>query len=99
MALPAADGNDLCDLEQERSARLLGLQPFAEDDYLRDVANLQQVGILGRGSFGVVVKAVRLQDVPGHQRVVAVKLMPRGPRMEEMRTYVKREIVHQSALR
>jgi hypothetical protein len=43
MALPAADGNDVCDLEQERNFQLSRLQPIVENDYLRDVSNLQQV--------------------------------------------------------
>lgn len=58
-----------------------------------------QVGVLGRGSFGVVVKAVRLPSpTPDRPTVVAVKLMPRGQRLSEMRVYVRREIIHQIGL-
>lgn len=58
-----------------------------------------QVGVLGRGSFGVVVKAVRLPSpTPDQPTVVAVKLMPRGPRLLDMRQYVRREIIHQIGL-
>lgn len=52
------------------------------------------IGLLGRGSFGHVVKAL---DPSGQE--VAIKLLPRGERIRGHRANVKREIVHQGSLK
>lgn len=58
---------------------------------------LLQIQILGQGTFGVVAKALDTSHDPAV--VVAVKLLRRGDFIKIFRTYVKREIVHQSSLK
>lgn len=57
-----------------------------------------QTGVLGEGSFGRVLKALDLR-APAAPAEVAIKLLPRGDFVKNYRTYVKREIVHQSSLK
>lgn len=58
-----------------------------------------QVGVLGHGSLGVVVKAVRLPSpAPDRLTYVAVRLMPRGQQLSKMRDCVRREILHNISL-
>ena len=65
-------------------------------DGLSDAFDLQ-VQVLGQGTFGVVAKALDLRRNP--PQYVALKLLRRGDFMKVFRTYVKREIVHQSSLK
>ena len=67
-------------------------QPFASR-----LQNLRQVGELGHGTFGVVVKALDMRERP--PREVAIKLLSRGNFIKQYKTYVKREIDNQSRLR
>lgn len=56
-----------------------------------------QVGIIGQGAFGVVIQAVDESTYPPQE--VAIKLLPRGDLIRQFRTYVTREILHQSVLK
>ena len=56
-----------------------------------------QIQVLGQGTFGVVAKALDLRRDP--PVIVAIKLLRRGDFIKIFRTYVKREIVHQSSLK
>ena len=56
-----------------------------------------QVGVIGRGAFGVVIQAVDESTDPPQE--VAIKLLPRGDLIRQFRTYVTREILHQSVLK
>lgn len=66
-------------------------------DYLADCKHFIQIGELGHGTFGVVVKALDLRERP--PREVAIKLLTRGSFIKNYKTYVKREIDNQSRLR
>jgi serine/threonine-protein kinase SRK2 len=59
---------------------------------------LPQIGVIGSGTFGVVIKALDVRDAASPVEV-AVKMLPRGNLVRAYRTYVKREIVHHSSLR
>ena len=53
--------------------------------------------MLGSGSFGLVIRAIdREAQPPVH---VAIKLLPRGNFIKNFKTYVNREILHQSSLK
>lgn len=65
---------------------------------------------MGRGNFGVVLRALDTRtspSAPGESadappppcREVAIKLLPRGDFVRLYRTYIKREMVHHSSLR
>jgi serine/threonine protein kinase len=56
-----------------------------------------QTGILGQGTFGCVVRALDPDGTPPTE--VAIKLLPRGTFIKNFKTYVKREILHQSSLK
>ena len=57
-----------------------------------------QTGVLGVGSFGVVVRAVDPDSLAHCPLEVAIKLLPRGELTKNFKTYVTREILHQSRL-
>ena len=57
-----------------------------------------QTGVLGAGTFGVVVRAIDPDSLADCPSEVAVKLLPRGELLKNFRTYVTREILHQSCL-
>lgn len=58
-----------------------------------------QTGVLGQGTFGVVVRAVDPDNSSPECPVeVAIKLLPRGEVLKNFKTYVAREILHQSCL-
>ncbi|GAB4818130.1 hypothetical protein N2152v2_005176 [Parachlorella kessleri] len=67
-------------------------------DYLEGVPYYCQTGLLGEGSFGRVLRAVDLRSTQ-QPLEVAIKLLPRGDFVKNYKTYVKREIVHQSSLK
>lgn len=54
--------------------------------------------MLGQGTFGVVVRAVDPESGPDCPLEVAIKLLPRGELLKNFKTYVTREILHQSCL-
>lgn len=56
-----------------------------------------QTGVLGRGTFGMVIRATDPETDPPTD--VAIKLLPRGNFIKNFKTYVKREILHQSSLK
>lgn len=56
-----------------------------------------QTGVLGNGSFGLVIRAVDKEANPPVD--VAIKLLPRGSFIKNFKTYVNREILHQSSLK
>lgn len=56
-----------------------------------------QTGVLGNGTFGLVIRAVDNEACP--PVVVAIKLLPRGNFIKNFKTYVNREILHQSSLK
>jgi len=58
-----------------------------------------QTGVLGQGTFGVVVRAVDPDMSPDCPVEVAIKLLPRGEVLKNFKTYVAREILHQSCLK
>mmetsp|Transcript_10857 Transcript_10857/g.32543 ORF Transcript_10857/g.32543 Transcript_10857/m.32543 type:complete len:344 (+) Transcript_10857:974-2005(+) len=62
-----------------------------------DLGLYEPISILGQGSFGTVFRAQGTPDNGGIE--VAIKLLPRGEFIKNFKTYVKREIVHQSSLR
>lgn len=51
--------------------------------------------MLGNGTFGLVIQAVDTEA----QVEVAIKLLPRGNFIKNFKTYVNREILHQSSLK
>mmetsp|Transcript_11502 Transcript_11502/g.34552 ORF Transcript_11502/g.34552 Transcript_11502/m.34552 type:complete len:348 (+) Transcript_11502:371-1414(+) len=56
-----------------------------------------QTGVLGEGTFGVVVRA-RDPASEFPEQELAIKMLPRGEFVQNFRTYIKREIVHQQSL-
>ena len=58
----------------------------------------RQTGVLGAGTFGVVVRAVDPDSLADCPSEVAIKLLPRGELLKNFKTYVTREILHQSCL-
>ncbi|KAK9813840.1 hypothetical protein WJX73_001401 [Symbiochloris irregularis] len=64
---------------------------------LESVQYYSNIQVLGQGTFGVVARAMDTRTNPPME--VAVKLLRRGNFIRDFRTYVKREIVHQSSLR
>lgn len=56
-----------------------------------------QTGVLGQGTFGMVIRATDPETDPPTD--VAIKLLPRGNFIKNFKTYVKREILHQSSLK
>ena len=56
-----------------------------------------QTGVLGQGTFGMVIRATDPETDPPTD--VAIKLLPRGTFIKNFKTYVKREILHQSSLK
>jgi serine/threonine-protein kinase SRK2 len=58
---------------------------------------LLQTGLLGQGTFGMVIRATDPETDPPTD--VAIKLLPRGNFIRNFKTYVKREILHQSSLK
>lgn len=62
-----------------------------------DLGRYEQTGVLGEGTFGVVLRARDPQAMGGGE--IAIKLLPRGDFVKNFKTYVKREIVHQSSLK
>ena len=54
--------------------------------------------MLGAGTFGVVVRAVDPDSLADCPSEVAIKLLPRGELLKNFKTYVTREILHQSCL-
>ena len=58
---------------------------------------LLQTGVLGQGTFGMVIRATDPETDPPAD--VAIKLLPRGTFIKNFKTYVKREILHQSSLK
>ncbi|KAK9837089.1 hypothetical protein WJX81_002014 [Elliptochloris bilobata] len=63
-----------------------------------DLGRYQQTGVLGAGTFGVVVRAVDPDSLADCPAEVAIKLLPRGELLKNFKTYVTREILHQSCL-
>ncbi len=53
--------------------------------------------MLGSGSFGLVIRAIDQEAQPPVH--VAIKLLPRGNFIKNFKTYVNREILHQSSLK
>ncbi|KAK9795493.1 hypothetical protein WJX73_006956 [Symbiochloris irregularis] len=82
---------------QNRKPGNLGTTAPVTTNYLADCRHFMQVGELGHGTFGVVVKAIDLRERP--PREVAIKLLSRGNFIKQYKTYVKREIDNQSRLR
>ncbi|KAK9834462.1 hypothetical protein WJX74_002218 [Apatococcus lobatus] len=72
--------------------RMITTSPATHDS---DLGHYTQLGVLGVGTFGRVVRAVH--NTTGEE--VAIKLLPRGNFSELYRRYVSREIKHQSSLR
>lgn len=58
-----------------------------------------ETGLLGKGTFGTVIKAQDVRFVGSHPETVAIKFIPRGHLVKNYRTYFKREILHHSCLR
>ena len=56
-----------------------------------------QTGVLGHGTFGLVIRAIDREACPPVE--VAIKLLPRGNFIKNFKTYVNREILHQSSLK
>ena len=56
-----------------------------------------QTGVLGQGTFWMVIRATDPESDPPAD--VAIKLLPRGTFIKNFKTYVKREILHQSSLK
>ncbi|KAK9809250.1 hypothetical protein WJX72_012085 [[Myrmecia] bisecta] len=66
-------------------------------DALNNLGRYKQMGVLGQGTFGVVIRAVDPEANPPQE--VAIKLLPRGDFVKNFKTYVQREILHQSSLK
>eukprot|EP00884_Botryococcus_braunii_P014305 jgi/Botrbrau1/22876/Bobra.0065s0034.1 len=62
-----------------------------------DLGGYVETGVLGRGSFATVVRATR--GLGPDEKQVAIKLLERGVQMRTFKTYVTREVLHQSSLR
>jgi len=65
--------------------------------FVENLGHYRQTGVLGSGSFGIVIRAVDETAVPKHE--VAIKMLPRGDKISRFRTYVLREIMHQGSLK
>ncbi|PRW33203.1 Serine threonine- kinase SAPK1 [Chlorella sorokiniana] len=63
----------------------------SEETTVGDWAILETLGV---GAFGRVVLAQR-----GSGELAAIKMLPRGPRVRQYKTYVAREILHHASLR
>lgn len=65
--------------------------------FVGNLGRYVQTGVLGNGSFGLVIRAVDKEANPPVD--VAIKLLPRGSFIKNFKTYVNREILHQSSLK
>lgn len=58
-----------------------------------------ETGLLGKGTFGTVIKAVDTRYPAEDPELIAIKFIPRGQLIKNYKTYIKREILHHSCLR
>ncbi|KAK9915501.1 hypothetical protein WJX75_000010 [Coccomyxa subellipsoidea] len=68
-----------------------------EGCFVGNLGRYVQTGVLGQGTFGTVIRATDSETDPPTD--VAIKLLPRGNFIKNFKTYVKREILHQSSLK
>ncbi|KAK9918091.1 hypothetical protein WJX75_001144 [Coccomyxa subellipsoidea] len=81
--------------QQKSSRRSDAGKPLG--NYLAGIKHYVQIGCLGHGTFGIVIKALDLRSDPPTE--VAIKLLPRGDFVKNYQLYVRREIQNQSSLR
>ncbi|CAK0784789.1 hypothetical protein CVIRNUC_007993 [Coccomyxa viridis] len=68
-----------------------------QDIFVGNLGRYTQEEVLGSGSFGLVIRAIDQEAQPPVH--VAIKLLPRGNFIKNFKTYVNREILHQSSLK
>lgn len=71
-----------------------GVEPEPE---IKQLGRYVQLGILGSGTYGLVIRARDTSDPDAHD--VAIKLLPRGGFVKEYRRYVMREVMHHGGLK
>ncbi|KAL4419116.1 hypothetical protein ABPG77_004437 [Micractinium sp. CCAP 211/92] len=64
---------------------------------LKQLGRYVQLGILGSGTYGLVIRARDTSDPDAQD--VAIKLLPRGGFVKEYRRYVMREVMHHGGLK
>ncbi|KAL6770548.1 SNRK2F [Auxenochlorella protothecoides x Auxenochlorella symbiontica] len=93
-------GQDSASVRTQEACHPIGQapDPIRPASLLDCVPHYVEIGDLGRGNFGLVLRALDTRPT-SQSPEVAIKMLPRGEFIRNYKTYVKREIVHQSSLR